>query len=88
MPAENPYYGNEVPAGPATSAAVVTPSDNADLSRVSRSLYVGTAGDLRVTFVDDAQPVPFVGLAAGLYPFAVARVWSTGTTASNIVAVR
>lgn len=67
-------------------AAAVTPSDTALLASPS-VLYVGGAGDVKVTTVlgDDTT---FVGLSAGqIVPVQVIRVWSTGTTATYIVRV-
>lgn len=65
----------------------VTPSDTADLRVITRGLYVGTTGNLRVT-LDNGDDVTFVTIAAGIiHPLYVKRVWSTNTTATNLVAV-
>lgn len=72
---------------PAVGLAAVTPSDSADLAVVpARSLYVGTAGNLRVTTVS-GDTVTLANVAAGYHPLTVVRVHATGTTASDIVAI-
>jgi hypothetical protein len=71
--------------GPAERAEPVTPSDSVDLEFMSRAIYVGVAGDLRVT-VKSGQTVTLVAAAVGWHPIRVSRVWATGTTATDIVA--
>lgn len=70
---------------PARSAAGIAPNDGADLGTVSRAIYVGAAGDLRVELVNGGD-VTFAG-ATGLLPICVSRVYATGTTAASIVAL-
>lgn len=70
---------------PITGAAAVTPNDSTDLAETTVSLYVGTAGTLKVTFEDDSTAT-YAAIAAGRHPLRVKRVWATGTSASNIVA--
>lgn len=73
---------------PATYAVAVTPNDGADLAAAARSLYVGGAGDVKVT-TTGGDAVTFVAVPAGsILPVRVARVWSTGTSATSIVALR
>jgi hypothetical protein len=74
-------------------AAAVTPSDTANIPAVTGGtnngcvLYVGGDGDLKVTTIG-GDDVTFVGVVAGTFlPVHVLRVWSTGTTATNIVAL-
>lgn len=82
---------SELLDSPADNAAAVTPNDSTDLAVVPRGLYVGGAGTLIVHMKDaagDAASVSFVGVAGGsLLPIRPSRVLSTGTTATNIVAV-
>jgi len=74
-------------------AADVTPSDTvnipnaagADMDNEGCVLYVGTQGDLKVT-TSSGSEVTFVGVQ-GFFPVQVIRVWSTGTTATDIVAL-
>ena len=50
-------------------------------------LYIGTAGNLRVTTVA-GDDVIFQGINTGaFFPVQVKKVWLTGTTASNIIAL-
>ena len=72
---------------PASGGAAVTPNDSTDLTTTSRAIIVGGAGNIAVTFVDGSD-VTIVGLLAGqVYPFRVSRIKSTGTTATDIVAI-
>jgi hypothetical protein len=71
-------------ASPANSAAEITPNDTTDLSTFSRAVYVGGAGNLRVTMLG-GQTVTFSNVAAGtMLPIRVSRIWATGTTATLI----
>lgn len=73
---------------PASSAIAVTPSDGTDLTFVARALYVGTAGNLVVRMNGDKNNVTFTNVGdSSLLPIRVDRVLSTGTTATNIVAL-
>tara|TARA_R100000781_G_scaffold7437_2_gene7187 strand:- start:263 stop:766 length:504 start_codon:yes stop_codon:yes gene_type:complete len=50
-------------------------------------LYIGTAGNIRVTTVA-GDDVTFQGINTGtFFPVNVLKVWSTSTTASNIIAL-
>lgn len=72
---------------PAQYAAGVTPSDSTDLAMTTRGLYVGAAGDVKITLAG-GDTVTLSGLASGVvHPLRVTRVWSTDTTATGIVAV-
>ena len=64
----------------------VTPSNSTILPGI-RALYVGGAGDVAVTF-NDGTALTLTGVLAGtLLPIQVQKVMSTGTTATNIVAL-
>jgi hypothetical protein len=77
-------------------AATVTPSNSADIPSVSTQdgsgnigcvLYIGGAGNIRVTTAG-GDDVTFNGVLAGtFFPVQVVKVWSTGTTATNIIAL-
>ena len=70
---------------PAISAHAVAPNDASDLAATTRAVYVGQSGDLRVR-TTEGDIVTFVNMQGGLlYPIRVARVFQTGTTASDIV---
>jgi len=71
---------------PASYAAAITPTDTADdnLPTFTRSIYIGGAGDLAVEF-NDGTTFTFKNLLAGqVYPFRVAQVLATGTTATEL----
>lgn len=72
---------------PAAGGFAVTPSDSAPLANAARGIYVGGTGDLKVDLAGGAT-LTFAALAAGvLHPLQVRKVYATGTTATNIVAV-
>lgn len=71
-------------SGAQDNLALVTPSDSADLSAPCNSIFCGGAGTLKVTTVG-GQSVTLTGVTAGqILPIRATRVWSTGTTATNI----
>lgn len=50
-------------------------------------IYVGGGGNVRVTTFN-GDDVTFVGVLAGaVLPVQVVRVWTTGTTATNMLAI-
>jgi hypothetical protein len=71
----------------AYSAAAVTPNNSTTFSSPTRGLYVGVTGDVKVD-MPGSSAITFVGLAAGIiHPICATRVYSTGTTATSIVAI-
>ena len=71
---------------PAVRIWDVTPSDTADLSEASRAINVAQSGTVRMTTVEGTTATIFV--AAGIaFPIRASRIWSTGTTATDIVAL-
>lgn len=73
---------------PVECGLAVVPSDTDDIPYVSRALYVGTAGDIMVALLKSTDPVLFKGVPKGsLLPVRVKRVYATGTTAADILAV-
>lgn len=70
---------------PARNWANVTPSDTTHLGNV-RSLFVGGAGNVVAEDVDGGTGT-FVCTAGTLLPIEAKRVYATGTTATNIVAL-
>ena len=72
---------------PATNAVLITPSDSTDLVTVTRAVYVGTGGNMKVT-MQDSGTVLFTGVPSGTtLPIRVSRIWNTTTTASTIIAL-
>lgn len=77
----------DITAGPANDGLPVTKSDSTDLSQVSRALYIGGTGDVTVIMRTGTQ-LTFSAVPSGaLLPISVKRVMSTGTTATNIIAI-
>lgn len=70
---------------PVRTAETVIPNDAQDLNSVSRAVYVGGQGDLRVTLAG-GEDITFRSAPVGWHPIRVQRVWATGTTAADIVA--
>lgn len=70
----------------AIHATAVTKSD-ATILPCTRGLYIGTTGDVAVTMASGATSIVFTAVPVGLLPVQVTKVLSTGTTASNILAL-
>jgi hypothetical protein len=70
---------------PAGNAYQVTTSDGADQAFTTRGIYVGVAGNVKVTTAG-GNAVTFVAVPAGsILPVRAARIWATGTTATNLI---
>jgi len=70
----------------AHSATAVTPSD-ATIIPTTRGLYIGVTGNLAVKMSDDENTITFSNVPVGVLPIQVIQVLSTGTTATNIIAL-
>lgn len=71
----------------ASRAASITPSNTVNLTESTRAIYVGVGGDISCEMAGGGTQV-FKNLAAGIaHPLQVSRVNSTGTTASELVAL-
>lgn len=70
---------------PAANAFAVTPHDTNPQPNVTRAIYVGGAGNLKVTTVGQ-DDVVFIGVPAGsLIPIRATHIWENGTTATFIL---
>lgn len=70
----------------AQQGELVTPDDNGFLSETF-GIYIGGAGNLKVDMMRGGT-ITFVGLVAGsVLPIQVSRIYSTGTTATNLIAL-
>ena len=69
---------------PLSRAQAVTPDDTTDLSHLTRALYLGVGGTVKLS-LEDGTSVTFTSMAAGWHPVRVARVWATGTSATDIM---
>lgn len=79
-------YGRSLTAPPEQAAAVV-PADGTDLACVTRAVYVGGGGDLRVRMLGGAEVTLAAVPAGALLPLRVTRVLATGTSATALVAL-
>lgn len=81
-----PNEGNSSIDAPIRYAFSITPADGADITYTTRGLYVGVSGNVKVDLDGGSTAVTLVGLAAGVvHPLRVTRVYSTDTTATDIV---
>ena len=70
---------------PAERAVAITGNDSTDLTVFPRAIYVGGAGNVKVTTIG-GDTVTFSGALAGtIIPVRVTRVFSTDTTATNLL---
>lgn len=70
----------------ARGAVAVTLSDTTVINN-TRALFIGAGGSLKVSMVEGGD-VTFVGLASGsILPIQVTKCWSTGSTATNVLAL-
>jgi len=75
-------YGSVI--APAGGAFAVTPADGTNI--YATALYVGVGGDIKVDMENGDSAVTFVGVPTGaVLPIRVRRVYSTDTTATDIV---
>lgn len=72
---------------PAVSAVAVTTHNSTNFGGIARALYVGVGGDVVVVFENDSA-ITFKNAPSGaVIPVRCKRVNSTGTTATDIVAL-
>lgn len=80
------WYKNA--SDPANGAAVITPSNTTDLAVYARGIYFGVGGNITVDMTDSGTNITFLAVPQGtILPIQVKRVYSTGTTATNLVAL-
>ena len=72
---------------PVSHGATVVASDSEELTNVTRAIYIGGEGDLKVKTLGN-ETITFESLSAGqLLPIRVKQIFSTGTTATSIIAL-
>lgn len=69
----------------AHGAVAITVSDTT-LIPTTRAIYVGTSGNIRVQTAE-GQDVTFINVPVGVFPLQVEKVFSTSTTATNLIAL-
>jgi hypothetical protein len=87
--ATNPFSTAKLGVGSGVydHAALISKDDANDLATVATAIFVGGAGNIKVTTYG-GETLLLTGLIAGqVLPLRVTRVWSTTTTATNIVAL-
>ena len=87
MSANDPFNNSNTGLdSPAAHAFLPAQSDTVDMANGTRGIYVGGAGDIKLVTVG-GETVTFMAVPAGsILPVRAARIWSTGTTATNLVA--
>lgn len=78
-------YGNPSIGNSAVKVSTVTPSDTTVLP-YTKGIYVGGTGDVAVV-MNDGSSATFKAMPIGMYLLSVTKVMSTGTTATNILAL-
>jgi hypothetical protein len=76
---------NDLAASFRGGAAIVT-NDSADLARVCKAIWVGGTGAIKLVTVD-GDTLTFAAVPVGFFNVRAKRVWATGTTATNLIAV-
>ena len=79
--------GRAASEGPATFGFVINPSDDSFLEELTRGIWVGGSGNI-ILMLSSGRVIPLVGVVAGtLIPVKAKKVYATGTTATNLVAM-
>jgi hypothetical protein len=71
----------------ARNGVTVTPHDTTTLASDAACLYVGVSGNITV-LMPSGDVVTFANVPVGFFPVQVRRVNATGTTATNMLALR
>jgi hypothetical protein len=72
-------------SSPISAVFAVTPNDANDLQEITRALYIGGAGNVRLV-ARDGGTVTYANVPAGSrLPIRASRVLATGTTATSII---
>ena len=80
-------FGNAL-AYSAEDFVVITPSDSVALPFRCKAIYVGGAGDVAVFAKDGVTSVTFKAVPLGILWIRASYVKATGTTATNLLALR
>ena len=72
-------------------AVLITPSDTVEIvhpqgQTYTKAIYVGTTGNITAIMADNVS-ILFTSVPVGFHTLSVKRIASTGTAASNIVAL-
>lgn len=69
---------------PINGAFAIVPHDTNELACLTRSIYVGVAGDVKVKLYDGSIAT-YTAMPVGRHPLRARLVFATGTTATNII---
>lgn len=79
-------YLTDSPMTPASRCVSITPDDAFDLATPTKAIYVGDAGDITLTALNDTSEVVFRNVGAGtILDIRVKAVKATGTTATSLI---
>lgn len=71
---------------PAKDAFAIVPSDNNDIAKGTKAIYVGSGGDITARLVNSDQDVIFRNVEAGsIIALRLRAVRAGGTTASDLI---
>ena len=71
---------------PAQTCFEIVPDDATDVLQVTKAIYVGEGGDVRLQSVDGANDVTFTNVPSGaVLDIRVKAVRATGTSAADII---
>jgi hypothetical protein len=70
----------------ARKAVAITKSDSTVIP-VTRAIYIGVGGTIKVRMAEDQALVTFVNVAPGIFPIQVDQVYSAVTTCTDMVAL-
>ena len=87
MSAIEKYPGGDPTTASARSAAAVSPHDTNQLAYVTKGIYVGGTGDVVCILADDSSAVTFKAVPAGFILPVRAKVVTTASTATYMVAL-
>lgn len=86
MPQTSNDHLPDSPIAPAQDCFPITPDDVNELPKVTKGIYVGTAGDVTCRSYRSEQDVVFRNVPSGyIIDVRIIAVRATGTTASDII---
>jgi hypothetical protein len=70
------------------NAFVIVPNDDNDLPNASRSIYVGSGGNLKVLLVNSNAPIVLKNVQDGsVLPLRIKKVFAIDTSADDLIAL-
>lgn len=83
-----PYEYGHFPTvrDPAYRSFAITPSNTVDLPETVRRIWVGVAGNIKITMMD-GDTITYTNVPVGYFEHFAVRVFVTGTTATGLIGV-